>query len=356
MSSSLKLRSLLKHNEEESQGVQPRLPTTLEIWCVTLACTWLFVGLFLDRWTREHASQPESLFTLWSAIFYSGYLATTFSLLLIVWFGKKKKGGTWTANIPEGFGHAIAGAGLFLLGGIGDMLWRAFLKGGTDIEGLLSPPSLLLAVSMCLMVSTGLRVWFRTTPPIGVPRFFRQLPMLLSVVFTTSLLWFMTQFSHFILPRASEPLPVDAMIAGMSQNIAITGYLLHIVIITACILLIARRARIASGGFTFIFAGSVCAMALMSDGQMFLPAAIIAGIVADLSAQKLHPFELHRKEVRAFGFIVPASFFVAYFLSLSLTTGIWWSISLWTSSIFMTGLAGLLTTFLVLPLREWGER
>lgn len=166
----------------------------------------------------------------------------------------------------------------------------------------------------------------------------------------------MTQFSHFILPRASGLAPADAMIATMSQNIAITGYLLHIVVITAFILLIARRARIASGGFTFIIAGSVCAMALMKDGQMFLPAAIIAGIIADLLAQKLHPFELHRKEVRAFGFIVPASFFIGYYLTLSLTTGIWWSTSLWTTSIFMAGLAGLLSTFLVLPLREWGER
>lgn len=356
MSSSLKLRSLLRQNEEESLGVQPRLPTTLEIWCVTLACAWFFVGLFFDGWAREHVLQTGLFFTPWATAFYSGYLATAISLLLIVWFGMKKRGGTWTANIPEGFGHALTGAGLFLLGVIGDLLWHAFIKGETDIEGLLSPPRLLRAVAMCLMVSTGLRVWFRTTPPIGVPRFLSQLPMLLSVVFTTSLIWFMTQFSHFILPRASGVPPTDHLVSDMSQNIAITGYLLHIAIITAFILLIARRARIASGGFTFIITGSVCAMALMRDGQMFLPAAIIAGIVADLLAQKLHPFELHRKEVRAFGFIIPTSFFIAYYLTLSLTTGIWWSTSLWTTSIFMAGLAGLLTTFLVLPLREWGER
>jgi len=131
--------------------------------------------------------------------------------------------------------------------------------------------------------------------------------------------------------------------------------LLHIVVIIGFILCIARRARIATGGFTFIFTGSVLAMALMRDGQMFMPAAIITGIMTDVLSRKLHPFELHRREVRAFGFIVPASFFTVYFLTLSLTKGIWWSTHLWTGSIVMVGLAGVLTTFLVLPLREWNE-
>lgn len=258
------------------------------------------------------------------------------------------------ANIPEGFGAALVGSALFMIGGIGDLVWHEIFGVEADIEALLSPTHLILAVSMALMVSTALRTWFRTTPPIGVPKLLSQFPMLMSCVFTVSLVWFMTQFSHFIIPRASGLRP-EGTIADLSQNIAITGYLLHIIVILACILFIARRARIATGGFTFIFTGSVLAMALMRDGQMFLPAAFVTGIITDALSRKLHPFELHRKEVRAFGFIIPATFFTAYFLTLSLTEGIWWSVHLWTGSIVMAGLAGVLTTFLVLPLREWDE-
>lgn len=354
MSSSLKLRSLLKHSEEESQKIPPRLPIQREIWVVTIACLWFFSGLFLDGWAHNHRPELESFFTPWHAVYYSGYFVTTFSLLLIVWGGKRKRGGSFMANIPEGFGAALLGSALFIVGGIGDLLWHEIFGVEVDIGALLSPTHLVLAVSMALMVSTGLRTWFRTTPPIGVPKLLSQLPMLMSSVFTVSLVWFMTQFSHFITSRASGLRP-EEIVADMSQNIAITGYLLHIIVIFACILFIARRARIAAGGFTFLFAGPILAMALMHDGLELVPAGIVAGLVADILSRKLHPFELHRKEVRAFGFIIPATFFTAYFLTLSVTDGIWWSVHEWTGSIVMAGLAGLLTTFLVLPLREWGE-
>lgn len=354
MSSSLKLRTLQKQHEEEVRGAEPRLPTAVEMWVITMTCLWFVSGLFLDGWAHNHKPELESFFTPWHAVFYSGYFATALSLLLIVWLGRRKYGGTFMANIPVGFGHGLVGAGVFILGGIGDLVWHEIFGIEADIEALLSPTHLVLAVSMMLMVSTGLRVWFRTIPPLGVPRFFSQLPMLFSAAFTISVIWFLTQFSHFITSRASGLAPGDGII-DMSQNIAITGYLLHIAIITGVILLLTRRSRIAFGGITIIFTLSMLAMALMRDGQPLILAGVIAGIAADILARRLHPFDAHRKQVRVFGFMIPALFFTAYFVTLSLTDGIWWSVHLWTGSIVMSGLAGLLTTFLVLPLKEWDE-
>lgn len=356
MSSSLKLRSLQKQHEEESRASEPRLPTATEMWAVTFVSLWFLTGLFLDGWAHNHRPELETFFTPWHAVFYSGYVVSAVVLLLIVWLARRKRGGTFLANIPQGFGYSLVGAALFAVGGAGDMVWHELFGVEANIEALLSPTHLVLAVSMGLMVSTGLRVWFRTTPPIGVPNLVTQLPMFVSGFMTLSLVWFMTQFSHFIVPRASGLRPEDAIVAGMSQNIAITGYLFHIAVVMGVILFIARRARVATGGFTIIFTFSVLAMAYMRDGQAFIPAGFAAGVIADLLARRLHPFELHRREVRVFAFIVPAAFFTAYFLTLSLTSGIWWTVHLWTGSVVMSGLVGLLVSFLVLPLKEWDEK
>ncbi|MBP7114258.1 MAG: hypothetical protein KBA40_02275 [Candidatus Peribacteraceae bacterium] len=356
MSSSLKLRSLQKQHEEVSRATEPRVPTAREMWAVTLTCFWFLSGLFIDGWAHIHRPELESFFTPWHAVFYSGYAATALTLLLIIWLARKRQGGTFMESIPHGFGYALIGAAVFAIGGVGDMAWHELFGVEANIEALLSPTHLVLAVSMGLMLSTGLRVWCKTTPPIGVPNFLTQLPMLLSGAMTLSLIWFMTNFSHFIIPRASSLPPEDPIVADMSQNIAITGYLFHIAVITGVILFIARRARIATGGFTTIFTLSILEMALMRDGLAFVPAGFATGVLADILARRLHPFELHRREVRMFAFIIPAAFFTAYFLTLSLTSGIWWTVHLWTGSIVMSGLTGLLVSFLVLPLKEWDEK
>src|SRR5438445_725148 len=43
---------------------------------ITVACTsWLILGLFVDGWAHNH-QKPESFFTPWHALLYSGFLAT----------------------------------------------------------------------------------------------------------------------------------------------------------------------------------------------------------------------------------------------------------------------------------------
>ncbi len=354
MSSSRDFPSLKLHQEHASQNAQLKQPTLTEMWIVSVPLLWFVAGLFLDGWAHNHKPELESFFTPWHAVFYSGYVVTAISFLCIVWSRMRRYGGTFFANVPEGFGYAFVGAGFFIVGGIGDLLWHEIFGIEADIDALLSPTHLVLAVSGFLMLSTGLRVWFREHPTVDVPNIRTQIPMFISASLMISLVWFMTQFSHFIGLHGVRP--EDVVIADTSQSLAITGYLFHIAVITGSFLFIARHARVAFGGFTLIFTFSMLAMALMLDGLAFVPAGFAGGIVADILSQKLYPFTLHRNQVRAFGFIVPAAFFAAYFLTLSFTIGIWWSIHLWTGSIVMAGLAGLLTTFLVLPLKEGDER
>lgn len=306
-------------------------------------------GLFMDGWAHNHIPELETFFTPWHAVFYSGYALTALTLLGIVLRRKKIMGSSFSSAIPHGYAPALLGVALFALGGIGDMTWHQIFGVEADIEALLSPTHLVLATALFLMVTSGLRVWFLAIPPLGVPSFRKQLSMLLSLSFTIALIWFMTQFSHFVSMRAGGAGWDDPVIADMSQNISISGALLSTAILMGAVLLVLRRGRLATGGLTFVFLTTMYAMGVMRDGLSLLPAAFVAGIVADALAQRMHPLERHRKEVRIASFLIPAVLFTGYFLTIHVQSGMWWTVHLWAGLIVMTGIVGTLVSFLVLP-------
>jgi hypothetical protein len=52
---------------------------------------------------------------------------------------------------------------------------------------------------------------------------------------------------------------------------------------------------------------------------------------------------------------VPVLYFALYYLALILTQGIEWSVHLWTGSIILAGMVGLLPGFLLLPAAQRGQ-
>lgn len=348
---SLKLRTLRQQQESAEQRALLRPPSVAEMWWVTAACLWFFAGLITDGWAHNHVPELESFFTPWHAAFYSGYAMSALVFLCIVLRHRRRTGLPFLKSIPQGYGYALLGVPLFLFGGAGDMVWHIVFGIEADIEALLSPTHLVLALSMFLMVSANLRAWFRIPPQIGRPHLLSQLPMLLSLVMSLSLVWFMVQFSHFAIVRAGG-LPPARELVSLTHNAAITGYLFHTVVLMGALLLVLRRGRTAPGALTVVLMLSMLPMAVMLDAEILMPAAVLTGILADLMAQRLHPFEQHRREVRAFSFLVPAVLFTLYFLTVSLHEGIWWSVHLWTGSVFMPALASLLLSALVLPPAE----
>lgn len=349
MSFSLKLRTLHHQHQERADDAAARLPTEREEWLLSAALLIFMTGLFMDGWAHNHIPELETFFTPWHAVFYSGYALTALTLLGIVWHRKSSLRIPFSSAIPHGYGPALFGALLFFLGGLGDMAWHEIFGVEADIEALLSPTHLMLACALFLMITSGLRVWFLAVPPLGVPSFRTQLPMLLSLSFVIALLWFMTQFSHFVTVRAGGAGFEDPNIADMSQNIAIGGALLSTAVLMGGVLLVLRRGRLATGGLTFVFLVTMYAMGVMRDGLSLLPAALVAGIVADCLAQRIHPLERHRTEVRIAGFLIPAVLFTGYFLTIHIQSGIWWTVHLWAGLIVMTGIVGTLVSFLVLP-------
>ena len=311
-------------------------------WLTILASFWFIGGLFLDGWAHNHLAELETFFTPWHAVFYSGYAALALTLLGVTW--KERRERAWREAIPRGYGWALAGIGIFFVGGIGDMLWHELLGVEADIEALLSPTHLILAAGMTLMLSAEWRAW-QLSPASERAGAARQLPMILSLTFVVSLVAFMTQFAHPVDLPAADP--------DTGASLAIAGYLLQSLFLTGAVLTAARRSRLFPGALTLLLTVHMLGMGLMRDGVILVPAACLAGAILDLALARLQPLTGGR--LRLFCFLLPTTFFALYTATLLLTAGTWWSIHLWAGAIVLPGLAGFLLGTVAEPVAEAGH-
>lgn len=321
-------------------------------WVISLCSLWFVGGLYLDGWAHNHLdSSLETFFTPWHGVFYSGFLALAAALVFLSW-KHKSPGSSLIAGAPAGYAWSLIGICVFFLGGVGDMIWHEVFGVEADIDALLSPTHLLLAVGLTLMVSGPLRAWYLRTDDSKTESFAAQLPMLVSLGCILALLTFMTQYNHFVELRAGGTGPGDGVTADRIQSLAVSGFLFQTAVVMGCIFLVMRRGRLAAGALTFLIATNVLAMVLMRENLMLVPSAIAAGIVADILASGSRPVRENTRAFRLFSFVVPAVLFLGYFITILFTEGTWWSIHMWTGSVFIAGCTGLLLSYLALPPKE----
>src|SRR5271166_6294299 len=101
-------------------------------YAVGICGVWISGGFFLDAWAHGHVP-VETFFTPYHAVFYSGILALA---LVIGAFAVRYRslGYSWQDAVPRSYRLALLGIPIFVLGGLGDMLWhRAFgIEEGVD--------------------------------------------------------------------------------------------------------------------------------------------------------------------------------------------------------------------------------
>lgn len=76
---------------------------------------------------------------------------------------------------------------------------------------------------------------------------------------------------------------------------------------------------------------------------------LLTGIAADVLYVLLKPSPMQVGALRLFAFSVPAILFALFFVILITTTGTWWSVHLWTGAVFLSGVVGLLLSYLTVP-------
>lgn len=331
--------------------VSPRSLNPMD-WIMTLLSFWLLGGLFLDGWAHHTLSDLETFFTPWHGVLYSGMLAV--AVFLIGALARNSFRGTpLKESLPMSYQLSLVGVLLFLLAGAGDIAWHFVFGVEDNIEALISPTHLVLALGGALIVSGPLRsIWHRS---LVESNWTSLLPALLSLTYLLSIFTF---FTHFAYPLTDTWATADTIASRTinmtdAQSIGVVSILLQTGLMMGLILLAVRRWELPVGSLTLIFTLNATLMTLMESASQLIPVAVAAGIIADLLLWQLRPSVSRRNAFRIFAFAVPIVFFGAYFAFLMLTESVVWSVPMWSGSMVLAGVAGLLISYLVvLPVNE----
>lgn len=324
--------------ERSGERTQPLGSLRLD-WLMALGSAWLIGGLFLDGWAHNHGRVDDSFFTPWHAVLYSGFLAIAL-LLGATQLANMLRGHGWMMAMPAGYELALLGAALFAFGGVGDMIWHILFGIEQNIEALLSPTHLLLAIGATLMLTAPLRAAWRR-PGGDLPRL---LPMLLSLALVLAVLMFFTQYVNPLVYTYA-----DMAYGSRLQTVGVAGVLLQSALLAGVPLLLLRRWQLPFGSMIVLIALPAALLSVLDDQQRLVPAALLAGLLADTLIAALRPSEARPWALRLLGCALPAAYFALYFATLQLTGGIGWSVHLWAGAIVLAGITGLLLSFVASP-------
>jgi len=323
---------------------RPRLSPREDLVTVAVG-TWLILGLFLDGYAHNN-HKPESFFTPWHGVFYSGFLATA----VWMWSRYQRHHG-----VPVGYGLGFVGVILFAAGGVADMAWHLAFGIEVDLEALLSPSHLILFGGGLLILSSPLRAAWSGSPADDAGSTLRTFlpPLLSTTLVAATVSFFLMEFSPFLTNVATgEPYRfvarnVDPDIGPwLAEKLRLQGFasiLLTTLILVGPTLLLLRRWRPPSGSFTILFTTvAVLSSALhgFELGQTVV-AALLGGAAADLVVQIVAPRASTSTLMRVAGGVVPLVMWLSYFGILALSYDVGWSVEFWAGITVMSSLAGL---------------
>jgi hypothetical protein len=320
-------------------------------WAVTFAALWILFGLYLDGSAHVNFSETiDDFFTPWHGILYSG-LAASIAVLGTVYAKNLFKGYHWLRALPPAYMRSILGAAIFLMAGIGDFFWHETFGFEADIEALVSPAHLSLAVGAVLMISGPLRMAWGSNrlPDTKMPW-----TAVLSMFAVLGVFTFFTQYSSAF---AESDLLTSGRPTGdthLLDKVLISGVLIPSVLWMVFILLAILRWELPVGSLTLLIAGNSMLMFVLTilhsrENWPVLIAALLGGVIAEVLLRVLQPSRERPNALRWFSFLVPASLFLLYYLSLILTKGIWWNSNMWLGMIFFSGVTGLGLSWLAMP-------
>ncbi len=296
-------------------------------------------GLFVDGWAHTHNKVDQSFFTPWHALLYSGWVANA-SVLFVTGLVGRSRGRSWRTALPPGYFLSLLGALGFGLGGLGDMAWHELFRIERGIEALLSPTHLLLAVSMGLLVSGPFRAALRH-------RASNQLPALISLALTLSVVTFFTQAAHPV----AQLWGLGSLHNYRDDDFAATALVLGGATFAAAALFALKLSQPVAGAFALIFGSNALLMGLLN--QFVYPlkwtlAFALGGLVLDVLCAGLSKSGAQTKR-HLVAICTPVFLIGAYFIASQIATtagGITWRIHFWMGILVLTGMSGLLLSLL----------
>lgn len=332
----------------------PSLPASDQL-VAALFGLWMVVGLFLDGWAHDN-QKPESFFTPWHGVLYSGFAAAAAFALHRAVRGRQP-GRSWRQTMPRGHGLSVAALAVFALGAAGDLVWHELLGVEVGLEALLSPTHLLLMASGIVALSAPVRAaWLE---PDVAPTFGKFLPVALSTALLTALVAFFlsffspfsnnaggTAFDRFQGQQHTHP---SNSVAELQQTLGVSSILLMSVVLASAVAFLLRRWRPPLGTFTILFGVLVLLFAGTDEfaQPLVLVAGLAGGITADVMTRRAAP-------AAAVCGAAVAVLWLGYFAAYALHEGsVAWSAELWAGTVFLGALLataiGVLVTSLPTP-------
>lgn len=321
---------------------------TVSTWWEDVACgigaLWLVAGLYLDGWAHSHRPELETFFTPWHAVLYSGFAALAACLAVPVLRRRRQSPeaapGAW---VPAGYGPGLAGVALFLVGGVADMAWHEILGIEVGLEALLSPPHLCLLTGGILMLAAPMyAAWARAAAP--APGRLAGVPVLVSAFATTAVAAF---FLNYVSPFADLPVASlddpDGPVVGLGQYLVTTA-LVVVPVLLACV----RGGRVPPGLVTVVVLAAAVPVGVFHDFRWLTAqlAAVLGGVLADAVVRMAAAVAPARVPIVA-GAAIPAFVWAGHLLGLVASAGLVWSTALWSGTVVLTALAGVVLALLV---------
>ncbi|MEO9170930.1 MAG: hypothetical protein ABI282_10720 [Candidatus Baltobacteraceae bacterium] len=296
-------------------------------YAVAICSVWISSGFFLDAWAHGHVP-VESFFTPYHGAFYSGMLAM---LVVLAAFLMRRKG------LPPGYRLAVLGFPIFLLAGVGDLLWHHLLGIEEGVDALLSP------THQCL----GLGIFFLAAGPVrsvladraNSTTFARQFPLVLGLVAWLTLVHFGTAYAFDPGAGRADAPPFAASTSSQYFTAIAIGYykisigvltaIFQSLVMTAFALWMVSRLRLRAPGFTlFFFMGNAAAAAAFTNDTPLLWVTLVqslaAGITADVLVARDDPQPENPLPYRIFAVAVPLIYMGTYLVATFAADRLWW--------------------------------
>ena len=157
---------------------------------------WFVVGVSLVGRAYNQSPAPDSLFTPWHLVLYSGFLANAIFAYVFLVRGRLI-GRRLSQALGPGYGLYPVGVAIIVIAGLVGLVWVRYFGIDTDIRALPSPIHLVLALGCVVMVIGPFRSASWLTAGESNRRTIASLlPAVLSLTYAFSVITFFTQFAH----------------------------------------------------------------------------------------------------------------------------------------------------------------
>ena len=317
---------------------RPRLTYRDQVVLVAFGL-WMVVGLFVDGWAHDN-NKPETFFTPWHGILYSGFTA---AMLASAWIVNRHRRPDRPLReaIPTGFTPTLVALGAFAVGAVGDLVWHEVFGIEVSLEALLSPTHLLLMVSGLVALTVPVRLaWAEQDQPATLRAF---LPVVLSLTIATALVGFfllyLSPFLNHAAATAFDRFPGQAHThppsdpREMAQLLGVASILLTTVVLSLPTLLVLHRWTPPPGTFTLML--TILLLLFVGVDEFSQPTLILCGVAAGVTGDLL----ARRGPQWVTAAAVAAVLWLTYFaLSALAEGGVAWTAELWTGVVVLAAL------------------